>query len=189
VAEDSKTKTDKKKDDDAPVEVAPAPRSYAVPGNDLTGYIGVAPEYMNYADPSHKPYLTEREAMLFTNLTDEDIEATRDDVRNAEDLGIQENERPTVAEDTGFEDGELPLGFSTVNVVTVDPVSGPQHPSILSDEEEKRQQDIADGKDPNAESTEVGGPVVKGGESVQTPAPVKAAPAKATPAKATGSTK
>lgn len=36
-------------------------RSYAVEGNDLTGYIGVDPEYMTYAEETHRPFLTQNE--------------------------------------------------------------------------------------------------------------------------------
>lgn len=36
-------------------------RNFAVEGNDLSGYIGVDPEYMTYADDTHKPYSTDEE--------------------------------------------------------------------------------------------------------------------------------
>lgn len=74
---------DKKKDDDAQREAEefaatqPQPRSMAVPGNDLSGYLGTAPEYQNYADPTHKPLLTDDERWRFTPLTDEEVEAAQ----------------------------------------------------------------------------------------------------------------
>jgi hypothetical protein len=36
-------------------------RNLAVEGNDLNGYIGVSPEYMSYADETHKPFSTPEE--------------------------------------------------------------------------------------------------------------------------------
>lgn len=36
-------------------------RSFQVPGNDTSGYVGVSPEYRNYGDPNLKPLLTEEE--------------------------------------------------------------------------------------------------------------------------------
>lgn len=38
-------------------------RNFAVEGNDLSGYIGVSPEYMTYADDTHKPYSTDEEVL------------------------------------------------------------------------------------------------------------------------------
>jgi hypothetical protein len=39
--------------------------SYRVAGNDVSGYLGVDNEYMNYADETQKPSLTEEEQYLF----------------------------------------------------------------------------------------------------------------------------
>ena len=39
--------------EDKPAEHGP--RKFAVEGNDLTGYVGVSPEYMTYAEDTHKP--------------------------------------------------------------------------------------------------------------------------------------
>lgn len=75
----------------------PAPRSFVVPGNDLTGYIGVSPEYMNYADPTNKPYVTEEEAYLYTDLSNQQVFDSRD--RDYE----SKQEKPAVAEDTGYD--------------------------------------------------------------------------------------
>lgn len=41
----------------------PEARNFAVEGNDLRGYIGVDPEYMTYADDTHKPYSTDEEVL------------------------------------------------------------------------------------------------------------------------------
>lgn len=78
----------------------PGPRVMVVEGNDLSGFLGVAPEYMNYATPAGKPYLTEEEAYKYTDLSDDQVLATRD--REYEN----ENERPAVAEGTGFDFAE-----------------------------------------------------------------------------------
>lgn len=90
---------DEDNQDEQPV-VGSAPRSFTVPGNDVTGYLGVAPEYMNYADPTNKPYMTETEAYLYTNLTNDQIEATRN--RTMPDgMELPKNEMPAIAENTG----------------------------------------------------------------------------------------
>lgn len=73
---------DKKKDDaqreaEEFAATQPQPRSMAVPGNDLSGYLGTAPEYQNYADPTHKPFLTDDERWRFTPMTDEEVEAAQ----------------------------------------------------------------------------------------------------------------
>lgn len=73
---------DKKKDDaqreaEEFAATQPQPRSMAVPGNDLSGYLGTAPEYQNYADPTHKPLLTDDERWRFTPMTDEEVEAAQ----------------------------------------------------------------------------------------------------------------
>lgn len=94
---DSDKKSDEQKAAEEFAAAHPGPRSFAVPGNDLTGYIGVAPEYMTYADPTHKPYLTEAEAYLYTDLSNEEILGNRD--REFEN----KNERSAVAEDTGYD--------------------------------------------------------------------------------------
>lgn len=79
--------------------VVPLPRSFAVPGNDLRGYIGVAPEYMTYANPNDKAIITEEEAYLYTDLP---LDAVRDSQEREVDevLGVQENEAPAIAKDT-----------------------------------------------------------------------------------------
>lgn len=130
----------KEENRDEPVVVGPVPRNFAVPGNDLTGYLGTADEYMNYADPSHKPYLTETEAYLYTNLDDEDIQATRDRRSYPEGYEVPKNEMPAIAEDTWDEAAVTNYG-GVQNTYTVDPVAGPQHPAILSDEQEKALQE------------------------------------------------
>lgn len=78
---------------------APTPRSMVVPGNDLRGYIGVSPEYMNYANETDKPILTEDEAYLYTDMDQEAVEATRQGA-NVEGVDRPDNWAPSVAEDT-----------------------------------------------------------------------------------------
>lgn len=94
---DHEKKTDEQKAAEEFAASVPAPRSMVVPGNDVTGYIGVSPEYQNYAHPTNKPYLTEVEAHNFTGLTNEQVLATRDHKSDFDE------ERPAVAEDTGFD--------------------------------------------------------------------------------------
>lgn len=38
-------------------------KNFAVEGNDLNGFIGVSPEYMTYADETHKPLSTSEEVV------------------------------------------------------------------------------------------------------------------------------
>lgn len=67
--------------------------SYRVAGNDVSGYLGVDNEYMNYADETQKPSLTEEEAFLFLPVpvevaedeSDEDAEAEDEDGEDADD--------------------------------------------------------------------------------------------------------
>ena len=95
--------TDEKTEEQRAAEVAaanPQPRVMVVEGNDVSGFIGVAPEYANYGTPAGKPYLTEEEAYKYTTLSDDQVLATRD--RDYE----YDNERPAVAEDTGFDFAE-----------------------------------------------------------------------------------
>jgi hypothetical protein len=85
------------RDDKVEAPVAPVPRVMVVPGNDLRGYIGVSPEYMNYADPTQKPYLTQDEARLYTTM---DEEALQEEMPDVEGYDRQDNEKHFVAEDT-----------------------------------------------------------------------------------------
>lgn len=43
------------------------PRQFALPGNDVSGYLGVDPEYMTYANETEKPYLTPQEMWDYTD--------------------------------------------------------------------------------------------------------------------------
>lgn len=36
-------------------------RSFTIPGNDTSGFVGVDPEYMNYASETDKPRLTKKD--------------------------------------------------------------------------------------------------------------------------------
>lgn len=59
-------------------------RNFAVEGNELSGYIGVSPEYMTYADETHKPYSTDEEVLppaeqLMFEESDESGEDSPDD--------------------------------------------------------------------------------------------------------------
>ena len=133
------------------VVVTPGPRSMVVPGNDLTGYIGVSPEYMNYANATEKPILTEAEAHLFTDLTDEEIEATR---THESDF---ENEGPAVVEG-GYDSGVAATRYAEVEGMTADPSGHYTHPLVFEDDENgltgEEKADIAQGvkKSPEADS-------------------------------------
>lgn len=48
----------------------PEGRDYRVEGNDTSGYIGVSPEYMTYANETEKPLLTSEEEWDYTNNLD-----------------------------------------------------------------------------------------------------------------------
>jgi hypothetical protein len=101
---DTKAKDVKDNDDElerakAAASDAPTPRVMVVPGNDLRGYIGVSPEYMNYANETDKPIITEDEAYLYTDMDQEAVEATRQQP-SGDGLEVADNWAPAVAEDT-----------------------------------------------------------------------------------------
>lgn len=48
-------------DEEAKQEQVTDGRSWAVEGNDTSGYVGVDPEYRNYANETEKPILTEKD--------------------------------------------------------------------------------------------------------------------------------
>ncbi len=130
----AKAKTEEKKDEQ--IAVVPGPRSFAVPGNDLTGYLGVSPEYMTYANPTDKPLMTEAEAWDYTHLTDEEIKAIQDRKPN-KDLGVSEHEAPAIVPGTSHED--LGTGgasrYSEVEGVNVDSNGRYSHPLVYFDDE------------------------------------------------------
>lgn len=53
-----------------PDHVLDGGRDYRVEGNDVSGYIGVDPEYMTYASVGQKPMLTDMERFTYTNQYD-----------------------------------------------------------------------------------------------------------------------
>jgi hypothetical protein len=65
-------------------------RNFAVEGNDLSGYIGVSPEYMTYADETQKPYSTDEEVLspaeqlMFQEDGDDDAKADDADAKKEE---------------------------------------------------------------------------------------------------------
>lgn len=94
---DTEANNTDERDDKVEASTEPTPRVMVVPGNDLRGYIGVSPEYMNYADPTHKPYLTEDEARLFTDM---DEEMLTEEMPDVEGYDRADNEKHFVAVDT-----------------------------------------------------------------------------------------
>lgn len=82
-------------------------RNFAVEGNDLSGYIGVDPEYMTYADETHKPYSTDEEVLppaeqlMFEEGDDEDDEGDDpDQVPNKTQAEVQAKDTPEVKKAT-----------------------------------------------------------------------------------------
>lgn len=66
-----------------PQHVLDGGRDYRVEGNDVSGYIGVDPEYMTYANLGEKPILTDDEKWDYTNQLNHlegnaDVESTGD---------------------------------------------------------------------------------------------------------------
>lgn len=51
-------------------EVVTDGRDYRVEGNDVSGYIGVSPEYMTYANETERPLLTSQEEWNYTHNLD-----------------------------------------------------------------------------------------------------------------------
>lgn len=75
--------------------------SYRVAGNDTSHYLGVDNEYMNYADETQKPSLTEEEQFLYLpvpvdeSVEDEaEVEADEDEAESDDDEDAEEY-RPT----------------------------------------------------------------------------------------------
>ena len=97
---------------DEPTEENTPAGSYRLPGNDVSGYLGVDNEYMNYANPGEKPILTDQEAFLFLPADDED-EVVDDDFESE----VNEDEARTV------EDGEQPSADPELQTVTLMPES------------------------------------------------------------------
>lgn len=53
-----------------PQSVVDGGRDFRVEGNDVSGYLGVDPEYMTYANETEKPHLTDQERYDYTNQYD-----------------------------------------------------------------------------------------------------------------------
>lgn len=86
--------------------------SYRVAGNDVSGYLGVDPEYMNYADETQKASLTEDEKFLFLPGTDwyeggdeesssEELDLADDDAESHDD----DDEKKTYVEPAASSEG------------------------------------------------------------------------------------
>jgi hypothetical protein len=81
-------------DEYVPAHVLDGGRDFRVEGNDVSGYIGVDPEYQTYANPGDKPYLTDTERFLYTDQYDH-LEGNADAEIEAE---AGETEGPEVTE-------------------------------------------------------------------------------------------
>lgn len=78
-------------------------RDYRVEGNDTSGYIGVSPEYMTYANETEKPLLTSQEEWDYTHNLDH-LEGNLDEP--------EESEESEVVEDKGNGESKMTEGES-----------------------------------------------------------------------------
>lgn len=97
-------------------EVVIEGRDYRVEGNDVSGYIGVSPEYMTYANETEKPLLTSQEEWDYTHNLDhlegnepdevessvekEDEEESEVEVEAEDDSDKKKQENPTPVRQT-----------------------------------------------------------------------------------------
>lgn len=84
-------------DEYVPAHVLDGGRDFRVEGNDVSGYIGVDPEYMTYANPGDKPHLTDQERFMFTDQFDH-LEGNADHEVADEEVEAGETEGPAVSE-------------------------------------------------------------------------------------------
>lgn len=89
--------------------MSPDGRDYRVEGNDTSGYIGVSPEYMTYANETEKPTLTDQEAWDYTHNLD-DLEGNADGESEAE------------VEDPESKESEVEKPATTIPAVVATPV-------------------------------------------------------------------
>lgn len=64
MSETKNEKTERKTTDDGQPVVETIGRDFRVEGNDVSGYIGVSPEYRNYANETDRPYVTDEDVAL-----------------------------------------------------------------------------------------------------------------------------
>lgn len=98
-----------------PDHVLAGGRDFRVEGNDVSGYIGVDPEYQTYANEHDKPLLTDVERFNLTDQYDHLIGNADDEVEAAEGdeaaESAEETEEPeTAAPVAERRDGDKPGG-------------------------------------------------------------------------------
>lgn len=77
------------------------PRNFTLEGNDTSGYVGVDPEYRNYANETDKPYLTDDEREHLRTVgqpTDDELLAAQQEEQadeQAEEKSAEESEPET----------------------------------------------------------------------------------------------
>lgn len=119
-----------------PQHVLDGGRDYRVEGNDVSGYIGVDPEYMTYSNPGEKPILTDAEKWDYTNQLDhlegnmdgEDEQASSD--QDVNDVNASDSDSDVVAVDVhdnsdGDSDGDA-VPHDTADQSSGEPVEAEQ---------------------------------------------------------------
>lgn len=107
-------------------------RDFRLPGNDTSGYVGVSPEYRNYADGTHRPILTdaERERMEAAGLrTDDQLAAYPAEPAEREDVEKVETDTP---DDAG--EGQADAGVASESEGSSDAGTESQQSKTASDE-------------------------------------------------------
>lgn len=75
--------------------------SYRIPGQDVSGFLGVDPEYMNSSDHTGEAMLTEEERYLFTvpDESDEDEVEAGDEEKASESQDLRDGDTATEHDD------------------------------------------------------------------------------------------
>lgn len=86
---------------DTTAQEAEAPqdgRSFLVEGNDISGYVGVSPEYMNYASETHAPLENDDEKAARKERERKTRVVNGDEAPKADDVVLFEGQSMTYAE-------------------------------------------------------------------------------------------
>lgn len=94
-----------------PQHVLDGGRDYRVEGNDTSGYIGVDPEYMTYANETEKPHLTDEERYDYTDQFSHlegnmDEEETADEETSPSESSENEVTEPSPIGENGTDGGD-----------------------------------------------------------------------------------
>ena len=121
-----------------PAHVLDGGRDFRVEGNDVSGYLGVDPEYMTYANETERPHLTDQERYDFTdqyshlegNEADEADEAEVDSADKSDESGAVAVEFVRVDEEgKPVQDKESSTTATSTNVNTVEKNDGSREQS------------------------------------------------------------